>query len=292
MARPQRACVEGISGYARGREGPRTFSELGRSTVEMTGYASSFFVGERATRPSLLSRRMNGLSERRDFGDSSSSLPDGTDDLTTSFRTGEPGSFALTPILGAGEVGMTGFASQEEAFLTGGSHGIRPPAELALAAFWYSVSGLGGGVHFLRGTCGSGGLSGAACFSKLAISSLLAKRLPLPEGRLPGIGAPPSTRDIKSMGIADNGLVYPSITMNGSASRRLDDTRLRGVIIRKSTRGSEQRTKRPAEHAIQAVHVRMWARTCHVACGSSCPELGAGPLRSAHLSLRHLCGLS
>eukprot|EP00964_Phaeocystis_antarctica_P150371 scaffold117770_cov48-Phaeocystis_antarctica.AAC.1 len=140
---------------------------------------------------------MNGLSESRDFGDSSPSLPDGSLALAEILGVGEAG--ALTTIFGAGEVGAAADFCSHELCRLGGSHGMRP--SLAWAAFWYSVSGLGGGVHFLRGTCGSSGLSGSAFFSNWAMSSLLAKRLPLPDGRLPGVAAPPSTRDIKSIGI-------------------------------------------------------------------------------------------
>ena len=65
--------------------------------------------------------------------------------------------------------------------------------------------------------------SGAAFFSNWAISSLLAKRLPLPDGRLPGVAAPPSTRDIKSIGIArvgtDDNFVGASLNETEIAKR-------------------------------------------------------------------------
>ena len=141
---------------------------------------------------------MNGLSESRALGDSSPSLPEGS--LALAKIMGAVESGALATIFGAGEVGAPADFCSQELFRTGGSHGMRP--SLACAAFWYSVSGLGGGVHFLRGTCGSRGLSsGSAFFSNWAMRSLLAKRLPLPDGRLPGVAEPPSTRDIKSIGI-------------------------------------------------------------------------------------------
>ena len=119
---------------ARACSGRLTFSGDGltgsaRSTVEMTGYASlGFCTGDRGLIPSLLSRRMNGLSEIRDLGDSSLSLPEGS-----LARAEITGSGALATIFGVGEVGAAADFCSHERWRTGGSHGMRP--SLACAAF-------------------------------------------------------------------------------------------------------------------------------------------------------------
>ena len=79
----------------------------------------------------MLSRRMNGLSEIRDLGDSSLSLPEGS--LARAEITGVGFSGALATIFRVGEVGAAADFCSHERWRTGGSHGMRP--SLACAAF-------------------------------------------------------------------------------------------------------------------------------------------------------------